>query len=227
MKRIMYTTLLSIALIIAIGCGKKAENEAKDQTKAQPEAVVEKQDTPVDSIAAKTFPIRSADNKIVTIETDFGKMVLELYRDVAPHHADSFVARTNDGFYNGLIFHRVIDDFMIQGGDPKGDGTGNAGYFLPAEFNELPHKDGTLSMARSNSPNSASSQFFICLSRNRSVANLDRQYTVFGHLLKGYDVLHKIGKTETIANKFGQKTQPAEEIVMRKVYLSDAEGNAL
>lgn len=223
MKKIIFSLCLSLSLLLAIGCGKKAETDAQ---KTETEQAVDST-TLIDTTEAKGTLIRSADNQIVTIETDLGKMVLELYRDVAPAHADSFAARAKDGFYNGLIFHRVIDNFMIQGGDPKGDGTGNAGYFLPAEFSELPHKDGTLSMARSQSPNSASSQFFICLSRNRSVSGLDRKYTVFGHLLKGYDVLHKIGSIETVKNKFGQPTKPKDDIVMRKVYLSDAEGNAL
>jgi cyclophilin family peptidyl-prolyl cis-trans isomerase len=173
----------------------------------------------VDSAAAKRVPVHSKTNKCVTIETSYGKMVLELFHDVAPAHADSFVARTADGFYNGTIFHRVIDGFMIQGGDPTGTGTGNASYKLKAEFNENPHIEGTLSMARMQDPNSASCQFFICLAR---AAHLDRQYTVFGQLLKGYDVLHAIGKLPT-----GAQNRPVKDVVMTKVYLSDFDGNPL
>ncbi len=230
MKKPIILLIMFSLFIFTIGCGKKVEENSKNdsnQTQAKAEVVADIAPNPADSLAGKTFPIRSKDNAIVTIETDFGKMILELYRDVAPAHADSFVARTNDGFYNGLIFHRVIENFMIQGGDPSGNGTGNAGYFLPAEFNELPHQDGTLSMARSQSPNSASSQFFICLARTRNTANLDRQYTVFGQLIKGYNVLHAIGSTEVVANAQGKISKPKEEVVMRKVYLSDAEGNPL
>lgn len=177
-------------------------------------------------LAQKRTPVRSAANPIVTMETDLGNMTLELFRDVAPAHADSFVARTKDKFYEGTIFHRVIDGFMIQGGDPKGTGTGNAGYSLKAEFSDLPHVEGTLSMARSRDPNSASCQFFICLGR---AAYLDHQYTVFGQLLKGYDVLHKIGKVEVAApaNNPGEKSRPVQDIHIKHLFLSDAEGKPL
>lgn len=172
-----------------------------------------------DTLTAKRVPIRNKSNKIVTIETNFGKMTLELFHDVAPAHADSFVARTKDGFYNGLIFHRVIDGFMIQGGDPTGTGMGNAPYKLKAEFSDLPHVEGTLSAARTMDPNSASCQFFICLGR---AAHLDRQYTIFGQLLKGYDVLHAIGKVPK-----GKADRPLTDVIMSKVYLSDTDGNPL
>ncbi len=228
MKKIIISLIALSLILSAVGCGTKVEETTKtDSTEVVAQVVADIAPNPADSLAGKTFPIRSKDNAIVTIETDFGKMIVELYRDVAPAHADSFVARANDGFYNGLIFHRIIENFMLQGGDPKGNGTGNAGYFLPAEFNELPHQDGTLSMARSQSPNSASCQFFVCLARNRSTANLDRQYTVFGQLIKGYNVLHAIGSLETTANPRGEKSVPVTEVVMRKVYLSDADGKAL
>lgn len=170
------------------------------------------------------YPIRKETNKFVTLETDFGKMTLELYRDVAPGHADSFVARTAEGFYNGTKFHRIIDGFMIQGGDPKGDGTGGAGYNLKAEFSQLPHQDGTLSMARANDPNSASSQFFICLSREKT-SFLDNQYTIFGQLVNGFAVLHQIGKVPVVASPWGEVSQPAQPVILKQAYLSDAAGN--
>lgn len=181
----------------------------------------------LDSLAGVTHEIRSDDNKLVTLETNFGKMTLELYRDVAPAHADSFVARTTDGFYDGVIFHRVIDNFMIQGGDPTGTGGGDAGYRINAEFNDLPHIEGTLSMARANDPNSASCQFFICLARNRTTEYLDGKYTVFGHLIKGYDVLHAIGKVPVGPSAGGERSKPQKEVKIIKAYVSDAEGNPI
>jgi len=159
----------------------------------------------------KEYTKRKADNPEIAIETDYGTMKLELFRDVAPIHVDSMMARVREGFYDGLIFHRVIDGFMIQGGDPKGNGTGGPGYTLPAEFSKLNHVEGTLSMARSQNPNSAGSQFFICLAPARY---LDGQYTIFGHLMDGYDVLHKIGKVKT-----GARDRPLKDVVMRKVYV--------
>ena len=179
-----------------------------------------------DSLAEKTSPIRDPKNKFVTIETDFGKMVLELYRDIAPGHVDSFMARSKDGFYDGTIFHRIVKNFMVQGGDPEGTGMGGAGYFLKAEFSDLPHQDGTLSMARSRDPNSASSQFFICLGRNRSTSGLDGQYTVFGQLIRGYNVLHEIGNLPCEASPGNPReiSKPLEEVVLRRAFESDAYG---
>jgi cyclophilin family peptidyl-prolyl cis-trans isomerase len=205
-------TVVSVLLIAAAAFSADEKKPASGTAAAKPNAA--------DSTSVKRYAIRSKSDKIVTLETNFGKMVLELYRDVAPAHADSFVARTNAGFYNGTIFHRVIEHFMIQGGDPTGTGRGDAGYTLKAEFSDMPHVEGTLSMARSPDPNSASCQFFICLDR---AAHLDHQYTVFGHLLKGYDVLHAIGKvpTEKTANR------PLKDVIITKAYLSDAEGNSL
>jgi len=173
------------------------------------------------------YPIRKDTNKFVTLETNFGKMTLELYRDVAPAHADSFAARTSDGFYNNTTFFRILDGFMIQGGDPKGDGSGDAGYNLKAEFSQLPHQDGTLSMARASDPNSASSQFFICLGRNSKTAYLDGQYTVFGQLVNGFSVLHQIGKVPVVASPWGEMAKPAAPVELRKAYMSDAAGNPI
>ena len=210
---------IGLAGLIAIGCGK--EGNADDKTEsAQIETT---QADTSDGLAGRRIPIRNADNKLVTLETDFGNMTVELYRDVAPAHADSFVARSAEGFYDSLTFHRVIPNFMIQGGDPQGNGSGNAGYFINAEFNKLEHQEGTLSMARSGSPNSASCQFFICLGR-QAVAHLDGQYTVFGHLIKGYDVLHAIEAVEK--DKPGSSI-PATPVYIKRAYVSDAEGSEL
>ena len=216
--------LLLLGLMIGCSGGDDGqEGETQMEEKAQKAEATEV------SLEDKRSDIRSDDNPIVTIETDFGKMVLELYRDVAPGHADSFVARTSDGFYNGLTFHRIVEHFMIQGGDPSGNGTGNAGYYLDAEFSDLPHQEGTLSMARSRSPNSASCQFFICLARNRSTESLDGQYTVFGQLLKGYDVLHKVAGVAVEANPMNPReiSKPVQPVYMKRLYLSDAEGDEI
>lgn len=113
----------------------------------------------------------------VEFYTTMGKMLLELYPDVAPGHCRNIIGLTKIGFYNGIIFHRVIKGFMVQVGCPEGRGTGGPGYKIPAEFNDKLHEPGVLSMARTNDPNSAGSQFFVCVAR---VPHLDRQYTVFG-----------------------------------------------
>ena len=221
MKTVAVTLLASFLLTIGqAGCSSKQEAESDSTVKVEAKAPAKEEVTP----AAKRFPIRDENNKFVTVVTDFGSMTIELYRDVAPAHADSFVARTMDGFYSGTIFHRIIKGFMIQGGDPLGTGMGNAGYYLPAEFSKLPHQEGTLSMARSRSPNSASSQFFICLTRE-GCRGLDGQYTVFGQLIKGYDVLHALAAVPVVPNPQGEMSKPEPDIYLRKVFISDAEGN--
>jgi len=218
---------LLMAGILPSGCSASDEKTQGSSEKKVGKVLQQGQQTaPAEDPAAKRFAVRNKDNHFVTIETDFGKMTLELYRDVAPNHADSFLARSKDGFYAGTIFHRIIDNFMIQGGDPQGTGMGGAKYNLKAEFSNLPHQDGTLSMARSQDVNSASSQFFICLGRSKF---LDNQYTVFGQLIKGYDVLHKIGLTECVTspNNPSERSTPKQQVFLRKAYESDADGNPL
>jgi cyclophilin family peptidyl-prolyl cis-trans isomerase len=116
-------------------------------------------------------------------------MFLELFPDSAPKHVDSMLKLVRKNYYDGLTFHRVVPNFVIQGGCPKGDGTGGPGYTIPAEFNKRPHNKGTLAMARTSDPNSAGSQFYICLDR---IPHLDNQYTVFGQIVKGEEVPEKI-----------------------------------
>lgn len=222
-----------LCLFSMLACSKN--EEAKDESKTDSIKVTEtKTEAPVvdvetDSLVSTGPKIRDVNNPIVTLSTNYGDMTLELYRDVAPIHVDSFLARTNEGFYNGLIFHRVWTNFMIQGGDPLGTGRGNAGYFLPAEFSDLPHLEGTLSMAHGREPNSASSQFFIVLARTAAAEGLDGRYTVFGHLLKGYEALHAIGNVACAVNPSNPKenTKPIKDVIIQKAYRSDAEGSPL
>lgn len=126
---------------------------------------------------------------MVSIETDKGEIVFETFPDVAPKTVARITELVKQGFYNGLIFHRVVPGFVIQGGDPKGNGTGGSGKKLPAEFNSKKHVLGTVAMARAQDPDSADSQFYICLSEQ---PHLDGNYTVFGQVIKGADVVQKI-----------------------------------
>lgn len=133
-------------------------------------------------MAKKAYPT-------ATIETDHGTIELELWDDVAPGHVANFQRLAREGFYKGTGFHRIIPGFVIQGGCPTGDGTGGPGWKVKAEFNERKHEKGVLSMARSAHPDSAGSQFFVCLG---TVPHLDRQYTAFGKVTKGIEVVDKI-----------------------------------
>ena len=141
-----------------------------------------------------------SDRQIAVIETNFGNIVIQLFPDVAPGHVENFVKLARDGFYDGSTFHRVIPGFMIQGGDPNSkdedrsnDGQGGPGYTINAEFSDVPHKRGILSMARAQDPNSAGSQFFIVVKDSNF---LDGQYTVFGEVIEGMDVADKIVNVE-------------------------------
>jgi len=134
---------------------------------------------------------------VFIIKTVKGTMKGELYSDSAPNTVLNFVTLSKAGFYNGLTFHRVVEDFVIQGGDPNGDGTGDPGYNIPAEFNKREHQPGTLAMARASEPDSGGSQFYICITRE-SCKHLDGQYTVFGQVTEGLDVISKIEQGDKI-----------------------------
>ena len=154
--------------------------------------------------------------EIAVIETTLGNIELEFLEDVAPGHTKNFKDLANKGFYDGTIFHRVIPGFMIQGGDPNsksedrsGHGTGGPGYTIKAEFNDTPHDRGVLSMARSQDPNSAGSQFYIVVKDSHF---LDGQYTAFGRVINGMDVADKIVDSPRDA-----RDNPNDRIEMKSV----------
>jgi peptidylprolyl isomerase/peptidyl-prolyl cis-trans isomerase B (cyclophilin B) len=144
-------------------------------------------------MALKTFdPLPTDAKPVVSIELENGGVIkLELYPEDAPNHCAAMVDLVKKGYYDGISFHRVVPGFVVQGGCPDGNGSGGPGYKLKAEFNEKPHLTGTLAMARTPEPDSAGSQFYICLAPQPS---LDRQYTVFGQTVEGMDLVQKIRK---------------------------------
>jgi peptidyl-prolyl cis-trans isomerase B (cyclophilin B) len=159
--------------------------------------------------------------EVAVLKTSKGEMTLEFWSDVAPKTVENFKKLSKQGFYNGTAFHRIIKDFMIQGGDPNTKdpskeasfGTGDPGYKIKAEFNPRKHEAGVISMARSSDPDSAGSQFFICLG---AAPNLDGQYTAFGKLTKGEDILQKIGDTPVLNNGM-ERSKPAERIGVESI----------
>jgi len=134
--------------------------------------------------------------KEAVIQTEKGEIVFKFYPEDAPNTVANFIKLARQGFYDGLTFHRVVPGFVVQGGDPKGDGTGGPGYTIKAEFNTRSHITGTVAMARGKDPDSAGSQFYICLAR---APHLDGHYTVFGQVTKGMDVVQalKVGDIMT------------------------------
>ena len=159
---------------------------------------------------AEQLSVSDMQKLTAVIETNFGVIKFKFYPDKAPDTCRNFISLAQKGFYNSLIFHRVIKGFMIQGGDPNGDGSGGPGYTIKAEFSDQPHLKGTVAMARTDDPDSAGSQFYICLEPQ---PGLDGRYTVFGQVTEGQEVVDKIGDLPT------QWERPVQDAVMNKVYI--------
>ena len=206
-KGSILTAVIVCTTVVLLGVGGCGESKKKAEEMEEPPATTSAglttssgaqfgpDGTPVKTL--DSFPDgQDGANVQAVIKTDKGDIVLELYPDVAPVTVASFLHLARTGFYNGTRFHRVEPGFVIQGGDPKSKdpnatdvGTGGPGYYLPAEFNSRKHETGTLAMARSSSPDSGGSQFYICLAPQ---LNLDGQYTVFGKVVSGMNVVNSI-----------------------------------
>src|SRR5438105_5675284 len=161
-------------------------------------------------------------NEVAVIKTSEGDMVVQFWTDAAPNTIENFKKLARSGFYNGTIFHRIVKGFMIQGGDPNSKdpakedryGAGGPGYKIKAEVNDHSHERGVISMAREPDRDSAGSQFFICLA---PITRLDHQYTTFGKLIKGDDVLGKIGDTPVSRNSMGEMSKPTKRVTIEKI----------
>jgi peptidyl-prolyl cis-trans isomerase B (cyclophilin B) len=200
------------------GCG--GEEPQMEKTKGQAEEVTEGEVTEGEEMAeteeaAKPIsqePIERDKNPIVVMETNLGTIEIELYWKETPKIAENFLRLVISGYYDGLTFHRIVPGFVIQGGDPEGIGTGGPGYTLPDETTTMKHDRGTLAMARGPMGNNGS-QFYIALSKEKT-AHLDAQkFSVFGHVIKGMDVVDKIAQVPT-----DERGMPKEKVVMTKVY---------
>lgn len=182
-------TIIACSLVLA-GCGNSTKNNDKDENNTASTSENDK----VNPSENKNLP------KVIITVDGYGVIEAELYPEIAPNTVNNFIYLANKNFYNNLKFHRVIQGFMIQGGDPNGDGTGGPGYSIEGEFtsngfaNSLKHTKGVLSMARTNDPNSAGSQFFIM---SGEAPNLDGEYAAFGKVISGLDVVDKIQNVET------------------------------
>ena len=182
----------------------------------------------VASVKAEEKKPMNSTNEVAVIKTSEGEMVAEFWPDVAPNTVENFKKLARAGFYDGTAFHRIVKGFMIQGGDPLTKdpakesryGTGDPGYKIKAEFNDRSHERGVLSMARSSDPDSAGSQFFICLA---NVSRLDHQYTTFGKIIKGDDVLEKIGSTEVTMSNSGERSKPTKRVTVESIKIVPAD----
>ena len=167
-------------------------------------------------------------DEVAVMKTSEGEMVFKFWTDAAPKTIENFKKLANSGFYDGTSFHRIINGFMAQGGDPLTKdpanetrfGTGDPGYSIKAEFNDHKHERGVLWMARSSDPDSAGSQFFICLA---PIRHLDGQYTTFGKLIKGDDVLEKIARTPVVPGNGGERSKPTKRVTIDKIEIVPAD----
>jgi len=221
MKRLLTLALLALA----VSCAPAGDKTTGTQTESTASTTSEATATvpppaPAAKPAEEEKPMSSYENKIAELHTSMGEIDIRFFPDVAPGHVKNFIDLSEKGFYNGTKFHRVIEGFVIQGGDPNTVsgprstwGTGGSPNRLKAEFNSIHHKRGILSMARSGHPDSASSQFFICVA---DVGQLDNQYTVFGEVTKGMDVADKI-----VAASKGMEN-PSDPVVLEKVVVREA-----
>ena len=229
MKRTISILLIALLLVAALGCVKEATANSYTTSNGNAPAGSTKETqtgTEAGTNTEPTAPAGGSENTeedttvgeypIATITMkDGGVMKLELYPDVAPNTVKNFISLANSGFYDGLIFHRVIANFMIQGGDPKGNGTGGPGYSIKGEFtdngfeNNLKHTRGVISMARAYNPDSAGSQFFIM---HVDYPYLDGQYASFGKLIEGFTVLDQIAAVKTNSND-----KPITDVVIESI----------
>ena len=211
MKSLIAVSILALALNVPMARAAEDANKEKEEPKAGKE-----EKKPADS------------KEVAVIKTTAGDMVIEFWPDVAPKTVENFKKLAKQGFYDGTAFHRIIKGFMIQGGDPNTKdpakestfGQGGPGYTIPAEFNDRSHQFGVISMARSNDPNSAGSQFFLC---NGDASQLDHKYTAFGKLIKGEDVLKEISNTPVVANMFGEPSKPTKRIEIKSIKIVPAD----
>lgn len=199
--RTLFLLLMITFFSIIAGCGNQSENQSSQNEVKE---------------VMSNYPSNVKENPVVTITMDNDEQIMiELYPEVAPNTVANFVSLIEDGFYDGLIFHRVIPGFMIQGGDPNGTGAGGPGYSIEGEFssngfeNNLAHEKGVISMARTMDPNSAGSQFFI-MAENSS--HLDGEYAAFGKVTEGLEVVDKIVSVDR-----DSADKPLEDQVMKSV----------
>jgi len=213
--------MLSTALGFGLACAQEGQKEAtsSDTTKSKTTSAVsdtlKAKAAAVDTTKAKTVKTapKASQNPVVVIETNHGNFEVELFMKESPITAKNFLSLVNKGFYNGLTFHRIVPNFVIQGGDPSGDGSGGPGYSIPDEKSTQRQVRGTLGMAKSG-PNTTGSQFYVNLKDNLRLD--DMGFTAFAKVVKGMDVVDKIGK---LKNSGQPDNKALEKVVMTKVYV--------
>lgn len=222
---------LSFAALLAAGCSEQKTSTATQSdstTAAAPVTAVSAMPTPTSPTPAAAPAPAAASGDVAVLDTSDGQIVISFWPDAAPKTVENFETLAKKGFYDGTAFHRIMKGFMVQGGDPLSKdptqeaswGTGGPGYTIKAEFNNHSHQMGVISMARGGDPDSAGSQFFIC---DGDASFLDHQYTAFGQLIKGQDVLDKIANTPVGPNAQGEPSKPLERVTLNSVKIVPAD----
>jgi peptidyl-prolyl cis-trans isomerase B (cyclophilin B) len=219
-----------MGLALSAGCGPATDNKSEAPTNPASTNAAPSKTAPTNAAATAAKPTNevAAIKEVALIKTSQGEMVVEFWPEVAPKTVENFKKLAKSGFYDGTLFHRIIKGFMIQGGDPltkdpaqeSAWGLGDPGYKIAAEFSEKLHVRGVLSMARGPSPDSAGSQFFICLA---PAPNLDRQYTAFGQLIKGDDVLGRLGDSPVGPDRRGELSRPLARVTLESIKIVPAD----
>lgn len=215
-KDYVLVALMAVCLAFTfVGCGQSSNNTSNGQEEVVESTAPSEETSNSQESTGEAVPIATTPVATIVVK-DYGTITLELYPELAPNTVNNFIELANSGFYDGLIFHRIIKDFMIQGGDPQGIGIGGPGYSIAGEFadngyeqNTLSHEKGVISMARSNDPDSAGSQFFIT---SADSTYLDRQYAAFGKVTTGLEVVDVIQNVETGAND-----KPLVDVVIESI----------
>lgn len=209
LKKATILAVIICALVIGGGFAcKKKEKPIENNQETEKEAIKKKPEK------LKEAFVKPDDKYYAVVKTNKGTFKFKFYTADAPYTSSSFINLARAGFYDGLTFHRVIKGFMIQGGDPDGTGKGGPGFSIDAEFNKNKHLKGTVAMARSQSVNSAGSQWYVCLEPQPF---LDGEYTVFGQVVEGQDVVDAIGNVPTTGSRRRPQDRPLEPVIMEKI----------
>lgn len=221
-KRISLLLLIAAVCVFIAACGTKPATNAGNTPTATPTVDTGKPSNKTWT-SAPPMTIDPKKTYMATFETNKGSFKVQLLAEDAPKTVNSFVFLSKEGFYNNVVFHRIIQNFMIQTGDPAGNGSGGPGYTIPDELLSNPNKyaAGTVAMANTGKPNTGGSQFFICMNDECGGLNKMPNYTIFGTVFDGFDIVQKIAATPVKANSRGEMSVPTEEVKIKSITIKE------
>jgi cyclophilin family peptidyl-prolyl cis-trans isomerase len=221
-KRISLLLLIAAVCVFLAACGSKTSPNTGKTPTATP-AVDTGKPSNKSWTSAPAMTINPTKTYVATFDTSKGSFKVQLLAEDAPKTVNSFVFLSKEGFYNNVVFHRILQNFMIQTGDPTGSGTGGPGYTIPDELLSNPNKyaTGTVAMANTGKPNTGGSQFFICMNDECGGLNNMPNYTIFGTVSNGFDIVQKIAATPVKAGPRGEMSVPTEEVKIKSITINE------